>query len=113
MMQREHREAGDELDATTMLTGGCVPPSDGCVTYAVCMAELQQFETDLHRHVHLENHVLFPKAVALEKPPLTRLDRVLRRSQTCNIECSGVAVNVSRQSASVVGISACRKSPKS
>jgi regulator of cell morphogenesis and NO signaling len=39
---------------------------NGCVTYAVCMAELQRFEQDLRRHVHLENNVLFPRAVALE-----------------------------------------------
>ena len=66
MMQREHREAADELEAIKALTRGFVPPSDGCVTYSVCMAELQRFEQDLHRHVHLENNVLFPKAVALE-----------------------------------------------
>jgi regulator of cell morphogenesis and NO signaling len=66
MMQREHREAADELDAIKALTSGYVPPSDGCVTYAVCMAELQRFERDLHRHVHLENNVLFPRAVELE-----------------------------------------------
>lgn len=66
MMEREHREAADELRIIRELTHGYVAPVDGCTTYAVCMAELHRFERDLHRHVHLENNVLFPKAVALE-----------------------------------------------
>jgi regulator of cell morphogenesis and NO signaling len=66
MMEREHREAADELRVIRELTHGYRTPEDGCTTYAVCMAALQQFERDLHRHVHLENNVLFPKAVALE-----------------------------------------------
>jgi regulator of cell morphogenesis and NO signaling len=41
-------------------------PADGRTTYAVCMAELEHFERDLHRHVHLENNVLFPRVVELE-----------------------------------------------
>src|SRR5262245_9694419 len=66
MMRREHREAADEMEAIRTLTGGYVPPADGCTTYNVCLAELRRFEDDLHRHVHLENNVLFPKAIALE-----------------------------------------------
>ena len=67
MMEREHRDAADELDAVRALTHGYCAPDDGCTTYRVCMAELQRFERDLHRHVHLENNVLFPKAIALEQ----------------------------------------------
>jgi regulator of cell morphogenesis and NO signaling len=67
MMEREHREAADELRLIRELTNGYRPPADGCATYQVCMAELDRFERDLHRHVHLENNVLFPKAVQLEK----------------------------------------------
>lgn len=67
MMEREHRDAGDELRVIRELTNGYVAPADGCTTYRVAMAELEQFERDLHRHVHLENNVLFPKAVALEQ----------------------------------------------
>lgn len=66
MMEREHREAADELRIIRELTHGYLAPDDGCATYAACMAELDRFERDLHRHVHLENNVLFPKAVALE-----------------------------------------------
>jgi regulator of cell morphogenesis and NO signaling len=67
MMEREHREAADELRMIRELTNGYTPPADGCATYQVCMAEIDRFERDLHRHVHLENNVLFPKAVELEK----------------------------------------------
>jgi regulator of cell morphogenesis and NO signaling len=66
MMEREHREAGDELHMIRKLTRNYAAPEDGCTTYAVCMAELREFERDLHRHVHLENNVLFPRAIALE-----------------------------------------------
>jgi regulator of cell morphogenesis and NO signaling len=68
MMEREHREAGDELHLIRELTNGYVAPADGCTTYRVCFAELARFERDLHRHVHLENNVLFPNAVELEHP---------------------------------------------
>lgn len=66
MMEREHQEAGDELRLLRELTDGYTPPADGCTTYGVCFAELERFERDLHRHVHLENNVLFPRAVAAE-----------------------------------------------
>ena len=66
MMEREHQEAADALRTIRTLTGGYVAPADGCTTYQVRMAELDRFERDLHRHVHLENNVLFPRAVALE-----------------------------------------------
>ena len=66
MMEREHREAGDEMQLIRELTGNYTAPIDGCTTYRVCMKELEEFERDLHRHVHLENNVLFPRAIALE-----------------------------------------------
>ena len=67
MMEREHRDAADELRLLRELTGGFAVPADGCATYGVSMSELAEFERDLHRHVHLENNVLFPRAVALEQ----------------------------------------------
>ena len=66
MMEREHREVADRLHVIRELTKGYVAPSNGCVTYAVCMAEMARFELDLHQHVHLENNVLFPRALELE-----------------------------------------------
>jgi regulator of cell morphogenesis and NO signaling len=67
MMEREHRAAGDQMHLIRELTNGYAPPADGCATYRVTFAELAEFERDLHRHVHLENNLLFPKAVALEQ----------------------------------------------
>ena len=67
MMRREHQQAGDELRLIRDLTHDYVAPADGCTTYRVTFAELAQFEQDLHRHVHLENNVLFPKAIELER----------------------------------------------
>jgi regulator of cell morphogenesis and NO signaling len=66
MMEREHQKAGDDMRLIRELTGGFAVPVDGCATYRLCFEELAAFERDLHRHVHLENNVLFPKAVALE-----------------------------------------------
>lgn len=66
MMEREHREVADGLRIIRELSNGYTVPSDGCTTYAVCMAELLRFERDLHQHVHLENNVLFPRAIELE-----------------------------------------------
>jgi regulator of cell morphogenesis and NO signaling len=67
MMEREHREVADGLRIIRELTHGYAAPADGCTTYSVCMAELTRFERDLHRHVHLENNVLFPRAIELER----------------------------------------------
>jgi regulator of cell morphogenesis and NO signaling len=67
MMEAEHRAAGDELYEVRSLSNNYNPPEDACTTYRVSFQELQQFEQDLHQHVHLENNILFPKAIALEQ----------------------------------------------
>ena len=66
-MEAEHRNAGDGLYAVRSLSNMYVPPAGACTTYRVSFKELEQFERDLHQHVHLENNILFPKAIALEK----------------------------------------------
>ena len=67
MMESEHQNAGDELYEIRSLSGGYAPPEDACTTFRVTYQELQSFEKDLHQHVHLENNILFPRAVALER----------------------------------------------
>lgn len=67
MMEAEHRAAGDELYEVRSLSKNYAPPEDACTTYRVSFKELQQFEEDLHQHVHLENNILFPKAIVLEQ----------------------------------------------
>ena len=66
MLETEHQEAGDELAMIRTSTANYEPPEDACTTYRLVYAELREFERDLHRHVHLENNVLFPRAIALE-----------------------------------------------
>jgi regulator of cell morphogenesis and NO signaling len=66
MMEHEHEEAGLQLREIRRLTGGYTAPADGGATYRVCFRELAAFERDLHRHVHLEDGLLFPRAVELE-----------------------------------------------
>jgi len=67
MMEDDHEEAGDLIGRIRTLTGKFTPPDDACTTYRACYAELARYERDLHRHVHLENHVLFPRAIELEQ----------------------------------------------
>lgn len=66
MMEAEHESAGDAMADIKGLTNGYRAPDDACGTFAVLLQELEAFEEDLHRHVHLENNILFPKALALE-----------------------------------------------
>jgi regulator of cell morphogenesis and NO signaling len=67
MMEADHESAGSELYAVRSLSNTYVPPADACTTYRVSFQELQYFEHDLHQHVHLENNILFPGAIALEQ----------------------------------------------
>jgi regulator of cell morphogenesis and NO signaling len=66
-LEEEHQDAGYEMWLIRELTQGYVPPDFACTTYRACLAELQEFEADLHRHVHLENNILFPAATRLEQ----------------------------------------------
>jgi regulator of cell morphogenesis and NO signaling len=66
MMEMEHESAGSAIARIRTLTGDFQPPEDACTTYRVALQELEAFERDLHAHVHLENNILFPKALALE-----------------------------------------------
>lgn len=66
MMRHEHDEEGERFRHITRLSNGYQPPPDGCATYRAAFAGLQEFEQDLHLHIHLENNILFPKALALE-----------------------------------------------
>ncbi|MGA9120119.1 MAG: iron-sulfur cluster repair di-iron protein [Bacteroidota bacterium] len=66
MMESEHDAAGDGLYEIRSASGNYVPPEDACTTYRVSYQELEAFERDLHQHVHLENNILFPKALELE-----------------------------------------------
>ncbi|WP_372773858.1 iron-sulfur cluster repair di-iron protein [Mangrovibacterium sp.] len=64
-MLGEHDFAGGELDEINRTTEGYKLPDDACNTYKVAFQTLKQFEDDIHVHVHLENNILFPKALQL------------------------------------------------
>ena len=67
MMMQEHDNEGDRFREIANLTNNYTAPADGCTTYKVAFAMLDEFEQDLHKHIHLENNILFPKAVILEE----------------------------------------------
>ncbi|MGA8854830.1 MAG: iron-sulfur cluster repair di-iron protein [Christiangramia sp.] len=67
MMMMEHENEGERFRLIDELSNNYTPPEDACNTYRVTYALLQEFENDLHRHIHLENNILFPKAAELEK----------------------------------------------
>ena len=65
MMEDDHNHAGELLEKIRTLTSNFTPPADACTTYKLAFAALHAFKIDLHQHVHLENNILFPKAVQL------------------------------------------------
>jgi regulator of cell morphogenesis and NO signaling len=65
-MEDEHIAAGEALARLRELTGGFQPPAGACPTFRGLYHGLAELEADTHRHVHLENNVLFPRAVELE-----------------------------------------------
>ncbi|MBU3660867.1 MAG: iron-sulfur cluster repair di-iron protein [Flavobacteriales bacterium] len=67
MMQNEHEVEGERFRKIANLTQNYTPPADACNTYSVTFSLLKEFEEDLHLHIHLENNILFPKAIELEK----------------------------------------------
>ncbi len=64
-MLGEHDAAGKAMDKINQITKSYLVPEDGCATYQVSFKMLQQFEDDLHVHIHLENNILFPRALEL------------------------------------------------
>ncbi|HEY0899538.1 MAG TPA: iron-sulfur cluster repair di-iron protein [Sphingobacteriaceae bacterium] len=67
VMEMEHEQAGEDLEEIRKLTSNYTLPADACNSYTILFKKLEEFENDLHKHVHLENNILFPKAIKLEK----------------------------------------------
>lgn len=67
VMIREHEDAGDALVQIRRLADDYTCPPGACMSYQALFDALQQFERDMHEHVHKENNILFPKAIRLEK----------------------------------------------
>ena len=66
MMELEHTSAGDAMHQIKELSNNYTHPEDSCNTFKALYSELKEFEQDLHKHIHLENNILFPKAIKLE-----------------------------------------------
>lgn len=66
MMVSEHETEGSRFDKIAEISKNYTIPDDGCTTYRATFKKLNEFESDLHRHIHLENNILFPKAIELE-----------------------------------------------
>src|SRR5678816_2662405 len=66
MMMREHDVAGEIVRELRALTSDYKAPADACISYQTLYQALENFERDLHQHIHLENNILFPKALAME-----------------------------------------------
>lgn len=67
VMEMEHESAGGALVRLRELTHNFTAPADACNTFRALLAGIQDFESDLHQHVHKENNILFPRAIAMEQ----------------------------------------------
>ena len=66
MMTTEHDSAGEALRQMRSLSSDYAPPADACVSYQTLYRALADLEADLHQHIHLENNILFPRAISME-----------------------------------------------
>jgi len=67
MMTHEHDDAGDALRQMSRISNGYTPPPEACISYRTLYQALAAFEADLHQHIHLENNILFPRAIEMER----------------------------------------------
>ncbi|MBL7760007.1 MAG: iron-sulfur cluster repair di-iron protein [Sediminibacterium sp.] len=67
MMEMEHEVVGKNLAEIREITNNFTLPEDACASYSLLYRMLNEFEEDLHLHVHLENNILFPQAIQMEK----------------------------------------------
>jgi len=66
-MEKEHDSVGRAFEEIHKLSNNFAIPEDACTTYKLFYKMIQEFEDDLHIHIHLENNILFPKTVEIEK----------------------------------------------
>jgi regulator of cell morphogenesis and NO signaling len=67
-MMTEHDGAGEALRKMRKLSAGYAAPVDACISFQTLYQALAGFEADLHQHIHLENNILFPRALEIENP---------------------------------------------
>ena len=64
VMEREHDAHGEALETLRRMTGTYTPPEGACVTWRALYLGLRQLDQELMEHIHLENNILFPRALA-------------------------------------------------
>lgn len=67
VMHSEHDAEGEYFRQMAQLSNNYTPPPGACTSYQTCFKFLKEFQDDLHMHIHLENNILFPKAIELEE----------------------------------------------
>lgn len=67
MMEHDHDSVGAAFRSIRKASNDFVPPADACISYRTLYSALAAFEADLHQHIHLENNILFPRAIAMER----------------------------------------------
>lgn len=67
LMESEHEAAGEILETMQKMTNHYTPPADACNSFQFLYKKLKELDEDLHTHIHLENNLLFPKALRLDK----------------------------------------------
>ncbi|MGH1385563.1 iron-sulfur cluster repair di-iron protein [Kordia sp.] len=67
MMHHEHDDEGERFRKIAALSNNYTPPNDACNSYKVAFSLLKDFEEDLHKHIHLENNILFKRAIETEQ----------------------------------------------
>ena len=72
MMMQEHDGAGEALRQIRAASHDFIAPKDACISYQTLYQALPAFEADLHQHIHLENNILFPRAVEMEDSALAK-----------------------------------------
>jgi len=86
MMEQEHDGAGEAFRRMHELTGNFAVPASACMSYQELYRALPAFEADLHQHIHLENNILHPRAVAMEGGRVPQGDFKCSPEQCCVIE---------------------------
>lgn len=71
MMHAEHDEAGEVIRRIAELSNNFTPPAEACNTFRALYSKLEEYQNDLFQHIHLENNILFPKAIQLEQELLS------------------------------------------
>lgn len=62
-MMMDHDQTGEELKSLRSMTDHYTPPAEACPTWRALYRAIEELDTDLHQHIHLENNILFPRAI--------------------------------------------------